>query len=195
MSVAAHEDPRVARSRSCIIAAALEILESEGAAAVTVEGVAARAGVARTTVYRLWPGRGPLLVAAFEAVKIEHVVPVTDDLRADLIAHLEGLDAGLATHTWPHALPSLVEVAERDIEVAELARELSVRRRAPLVARLQRAVDAGELAADADLDAIVSQLAGPLFYRRFFTRQPPLPMPPGRLVDAVLSAWSPRNAS
>lgn len=184
-------DPRVARSKACILAAAARALQEEGAAGVTMEGVAERAGVAKTTVYRLWAGRSELLLAAFEQLSAAPELADTGDLRADLVRHAVALNAALQHEAWPRSLPALVDVAERDAKVDELARELAARRRQRLLARLTTAVHRGELPAGTDLELLVAALVGPLFYRRFFVRVPTSAAQAEHLVDSVLVAIRP----
>lgn len=183
----ARVDPRVARSRACIVAAASAALQEHGAAGVTMEGVAERAGVAKTTVYRLWSDRSELLLAAFEQLAEQPSIDDTGDLRADLGAHLRSFAAALDREAWPRSLPALVDLSERDPRVAELAIELGVRRRRHLEQRLVDAVGRGELPADTDIGFLVSVLVGPLFHRRYFSRQTTSDEQIARLVDMALA--------
>lgn len=187
-----REDPRVARSRSCILAAASEALSQDGAAGVTVEGVAERAGVAKTTVYRLWADRDELLLAAFECLtEVKAAYPDTGDLRADLIGELRALDVSVRTESWGRALPALIDRSEREPAMAELARQLSERRRSVMIDRLTADIDAGRLRPDADPELMTTQLIGSVFFRRFFSRQPFPDAEIAELVDRVVGAAAP----
>ena len=167
-----REDPRVVRSRACILAAAVRALEEEGASGVTIEGVAARAGVAKTTVYRLWADRNELLVAAFEQLSERPVVEATADLRADVTGIVVALLRALRDDPASRMLPALMDRAERDDRLGALCGEFGVRRRAALIERLQRGVAEGEIVAGTDVELLAAQLVGPVFYRRFVARQP-----------------------
>lgn len=182
MAVAERVDPRTLRSRERVLDAALDLLREHGAAGCTVEAVAARSGVAKTTIYRQFRGREDLVVAALEAMKVAPTVVSSDSLVDDLEATVQELAAGLATGEFAVLLGSLIELAERSERAAALATEFGRRRRRHLVERLQRAVDDGDLDPDVDLDLVVSQLVGPLFYRRFVSRQPIPPELVTRLV-------------
>lgn len=179
-----REDPRVTRSKAQVLAAAVDLLAHDGATGFTIEKVAVRSGVARTTIYRHWPERGELIFDAIgslgEALPIAH----TDDLLADLRANLRDLAAALARSTWAALLPTVIDAAARDETFAGLARAFSNARRAPLRGRLDAAVADGTLRPDVDTDLLAAQLVGPLFYRRLVSHQPIT----GAVVDQVLSA-------
>ena len=77
-------DPRVARSRAAVLDATVDLLGEVGHGGTTVEAIAERSGVAKTTIYRHWPSRAPLLIDAFHC-RVEHVEATpTGDVRADL---------------------------------------------------------------------------------------------------------------
>lgn len=82
------------------------------------------------------------------------------------IAHL------LPTANWSFVLPSIVDTAERNPEFAEIHSRIQRGHAAPLREALQRAIERGELAAHTDVSTIVAALMGPLFYRRWFSREP-----------------------
>ena len=169
-------DPRVARSRTSVLSAACALLKDEGYRGFSVEGVSARSGVAKTTIYRHWPRREQLLLDAFRSVTHdpEHVRPFapTSDLAADLVSELRGLGAALTRGDWIDVLPALIEAAEREPDFVDLARIVVDERRMPVRRRLELAVRVGELPADSDIELLLSQLGGPLFYRRLIAHQP-----------------------
>ena len=182
MAGGAREDPRVTRSKAHVLAAAVDVLRDEGAGGLTIEKVALRSGVARTTIYRHWPDRGELLFSALGSLGDKPALAHTDDLAADLRVALRDLAAALRRSTWAALMPTIMDASERDAEFAALARRFGVGRRAPLRRRLDAAVAAGRLPADLDTDLLAAQLVGPLFYRRFVSRQPIT----GRVVDQVV---------
>lgn len=178
-------DPRVLRSRQSVLRAAQELVVEEGFRGVTIEAVSNRSGVAKTTIYRQWPGCNELLVDAF-ALEKEHVLfASTGDLRADLVAGLALLAEGLGTNTG-RLLPAMLEAAERDPEFAELSKSFVDGRRRPLRDRLAIAIRAGDLPHGADIETLMSMLAGPLFYRRLLTHQSLGRSVVERIVDIVL---------
>lgn len=181
-ATARREDPRVTRSKAQVLDAAVALLVEEGAAGFTIEKVAARAGVARTTIYRHWPDRGELIVDALGSLGQQPTLAHTDDLLADVRTHLTELAAGLEGATWGALLPSVIDAAARDPAVADLARAFSASRRAALRGRLDAAVAEGRLPGDLDTDLLAAQLVGPLFYRRLLSHQPVTPA----VIDQVV---------
>lgn len=167
-----HEDPRVVRSRQVVIQAARELLLELGFAGVTIEAVAARSGVAKTTIYRHWADRHVLIMDVFPPVERNEEAPATDDLRADIIDKLRGLTEGLVSEEWGEVMPALIEAAERDPEFRTLSKAYINTKRRSTRRRLELAVRRGELPAQTDIEVLMAGLAGPLFYRRYISRQP-----------------------
>ncbi len=166
------EDPRVTRSKAAVLAATIEMLREVGLSGLTIEGIAARSGVAKTTIYRHWAGRGELAFQSIESIMDTPGNEHTGSLRNDLRAALTLLVDGLASAPWAAVLPTMVDAAERDEHVQGLAREFASRRRVGLELRLADAVAQHQLPAGTDVELLASQLVGPLFYRRFISRQP-----------------------
>ena len=86
---AAELDPRVERSRRVILEAVLDALGEVGYGALTIEAVAARAGVGKSTIYRHWPGKLELVEDAFRTLKAPVVVPDQGSLRDRIVAVIE----------------------------------------------------------------------------------------------------------
>ena len=158
------------------MAAAVALLQDEGYRGFSIEGVSARSGVARTTIYRHWPEPQVLLLDAFRSVKFpaEHTprFAPTADLHADLVREMRGLAAGLTSSDWVEVLPAIIEAVEREPEFLALARVFVEERRKPVRQRVELAVREGDLPGDSDIDLLLSQLGGPLFYRRLIAHQP-----------------------
>src|ERR1700745_2422379 len=113
-------DPRIERSRKVILEAALQELGDIGYGAFTIESVAARAGVGKSTIYRHWRDKLDLIADAFETFHEQLVPdlgdrPVRDSL-ALLLAHLAEV---VLDSTWSRCIPALIEGAERDPRVRE----------------------------------------------------------------------------
>jgi AcrR family transcriptional regulator len=165
-------DPRVARSRTAILGATAALLIEGGFANVTIERVAERSGVAKTTVYRHWKSRSQLIFDAFENLLRPGApqLPPTG-LRDGLLAMLNALSRGLTDSPWAPALGALVEAGDRDEELRGLVHDFLAERMAPVRRLLAEAAARGELRADLDVDVAVSMLAGPVFYRRLVSRE------------------------
>jgi AcrR family transcriptional regulator len=163
----------VARSRERTLAATLDLLTETGLNGLTIEDVARRSGVAKTTIYRHWPDREALVIeACLRMTDGDEEWPDTGSLEGDVRAILTDLAGLLATARWSAILPSIVDAAERDPDLAEVLGRLQRWHAAPLRAALDRAAGRGEIQEDADLDAIAAGLRGPLYFRRWFSREP-----------------------
>jgi AcrR family transcriptional regulator len=132
-----------------------------------------RSGVAKTTIYRHWPTRADLLRDACSNVGTPMEVPDVGTYEADVTALLMDLSHLLRSAKWTSVLPSVIDAAERD-EIARMYSKLQEGYSAPLRFVIQRAIQRGELAKTTDIDVVIAALTGPLFYRRWFSREPRL---------------------
>ena len=165
-------DERVRRSRAAVLAATSALLFERGYSGVSVDEVARRSGVAKTTIYRHWPARTDLLRDACANIGTPQTVSDLGSLRSDVAALMGALAEALTTAPWTSVLPSIVDAGERDPDMAEMYRRLQQGYSAPFEAAIRRGVARGELAADTDIAALAAALIGPLFFRRWFSREP-----------------------
>ncbi|MGI8713223.1 MAG: TetR/AcrR family transcriptional regulator [Solirubrobacteraceae bacterium] len=166
-------DPRVERSRLLILEAAVRELADRGYGGVTMEGVAGRAGVAKSTIYRHWSDKLSLIADAFETFH-ERLVP---DLGAapvrDSVVMLLGHVADVvADSLFSRCIPAMIEGAERDPRVRESFHRYCADRRRALVDLIARGVREGELAPAVDPGQATIALLGVIFYRRLMTGRP-----------------------
>ncbi len=182
-------DARLERSRQRVLTSAFDLLASTGIGGFSVDEVARRSGVAKTTIYRQWPTREALVADACRrmVVEQEEEAPDTGSVVADVRAILEEIGRLLGSAAWAAVLPSVVDAAERDPDFAEIHSEIQRGHAAPLEAALERGVARGELPADTDRGAVAAALLGALFYRRWFSREPIDETFVGSLVGQVLS--------
>jgi AcrR family transcriptional regulator len=179
------------------------VLHAGGYAALNMDDVAARAGVAKTTLYRRWPTKDHLAVAVAAEMLADVPIPDTGDLRHDLTEFAAGLAGSLnllrmAGHYGGGAsaglAAELVAAAARHRDIGELVRAGFAERHALAQARLQRARDREGLREDVDPGVLIDQLAGPIYYRILITGAPADRDYAERLVDAVLDgAITPRE--
>jgi AcrR family transcriptional regulator len=167
--------------------AARSLMAEVGYGALTIEGVAARADVARTTIYRRWPTKLDLVMAMLGLVFEGAAEPTSGNLRDDLIAleldNLEVFDSPGFRVAGPVLIADLASypdfAAAYRSQVIEGRREVFLR-------ILRRGVEQGELRRDTDLELAMDQLTGPLLYRALW-RGDPLPRRMAEeLVDMVL---------
>jgi AcrR family transcriptional regulator len=167
-------DPRVIRSRRAVLDAALAELAERGYGAFTIEGVATRAGVARSTIYRLWPDRASLVADAIEALnKQPPPRPADGDTpRARIATLVYHLSDAMRSSPVAACLPALIDGAERDLTLRRLHHHYNDRRRAALVTGIAAAVDSGDARSDIDPELAAVALAGAVMYRRLMTSRP-----------------------
>jgi AcrR family transcriptional regulator len=155
------------RSRSIdrrILAAALTILGRDGYARMSIDAVAAEAGVTRPTVYLRYGTKAELATAALAAFRERAKPRDTGDTRADLVARLRHFRAGVERPNGMATLGTVLAEERHTPELLGLWRErLAAPRRDELRAILRRARDRGELRPDADVEATVAMLVGSYF--------------------------------
>jgi len=165
-------DPRILRSKEAVLGETYRLLAESGIGGVSIDEVSRRSGVSKTTIYRHWPSRSALLLEACSTMGAPMETPDTGSLRADLTALVGELAEHLRTEHWAAVLPSIVDAAERDPELADLQTRLQEAMMAPFLAVLERAKKRGELPRGARPADVVAGVVGPLFYRRWFSREP-----------------------
>lgn len=170
-----------------ILRAAVEELAAVGYGGVTIESIAARAGVGKSTIYRHWPDKLELIADAFETFH-EQMVPDLGirSVRESVAILLRHVAEVVVDSTFSRCIPALIEGAERDPRVREFHHRYSVERRQALIDLIAIGVEAGEISAEVDPELATTALLGVIFYRRLMTASPLEPAEVGRLVDLVL---------
>jgi AcrR family transcriptional regulator len=186
---------RSERSRRAVLTAARELVSELGYAKVTIEAIAARAGVGKQTIYRWWPSKGAVVFDAFLALSEgeEGVrLPDTGDIEADLRTVMRATVAEFADPAFEAPLRALNTQIVEDPDLAALYREKLA---GPLdlakKERLRSAQRAGQLHPDADLDLVLEVLYAPLFQRWLHRSGPLTPEYADALVAAALRAFAP----
>src|SRR5476649_453139 len=188
-------DPRVERSRQVILQAALDELGTLGYGGFTIESVAARAGVGKSTIYRHWPDKLALIADAFETFHVQMVPSVETGACRERVERLVRHVAEVVVDsTFTVCIPALIEGAERDARVREFHHRYSAERRQALIDVIAEGVAAGEFAADIDPELATLALLGPIFYRRLMTGEPFDPDRAAALVATVLGATRERKS-
>lgn len=164
--------PRDARLDRGITDAALEVLAESGVAGFSVAEVAARSGVAKTTIYRRYPSRDDLLVGALERLNDDlPEVPAGGTVRDRLVQVLDGIRRRSPSGTQGRLLGQVA--ATHDPRLGRMVYErVLVPRHRMLRGIVQDGVDAGELRAGLDFDALIPILVGPMLYLRTWERSP-----------------------
>jgi AcrR family transcriptional regulator len=189
--------PRDARHDQSILDATLGILLEQGYRGVTIEGVAARAGVGRPTIYRRWPSKPAVVVAALvQSDRLALPAPDTGSLRNDLIAvqrhQVERMNSPDARRVTAGLIADLAD----DPELADTyVSQFLAPRRATVWEVLQRGVARGELDADVDFAFVYDLLVGPLFMRAVVWGQPLQPDAAEKTADVILAAFAANSKS
>lgn len=177
--------PRSEEAKQAILEAAQALLEEGGPGAVTMEAVAARAGVGKPTVYRWWPDRHAVAMAALMAkdgASAESAAP--GEALAALRTQLHAIARRFATSTGRH-VTSMLASADPESELSRAFRNHFVlARRAEGKLWLERAIAKGELRSDLDREAALDLLYGPIFFRLLMGHAPL----DERFVDGALDA-------
>jgi AcrR family transcriptional regulator len=190
-----HTGNRHGRSeaaRTAVLEAADDLLVEAGFAALTIEGIAAKAGVAKQTIYRWWSSKTDILLESLAVDAAEHFTdPKGEDLESDLRSHLRQLAVFLTKTDAGAVWRALAGLAQHDAEVAkrfetEVVAPQRRRDRAPLL----RAKERGALPEGEDIDLATDQLVGPIYYRVLVSHQH---VPP-RFTDALVSRYLDQEA-
>ena len=165
-------DYRVRRSKENVLRTTFDLLTEIGLEGVSIDEIARRSGVAKTTIYRHWPTRSELVIDACSRISAEQEAPDTGSFEGDVTALLTNLAELLRTARWSTVVPSIVDAAERDPRLAEIHSRIQIGHAAPFHAVIERAVRKGEIPKSTDRSGTIAALLGPLFYRRWFSREP-----------------------
>lgn len=150
-----------------ILNAAVDILTEGGFERLSMEAVAARAGVAKATIYRRFPSKVDLIVAMCQTFAPPvGDRPDTGSVRGDLVALVDSLgDSMCTTTTSGRLMPSMVSAAKENAEVREAMQRFSASRRRRIYDVVKAAVERGELRSDTEPDLIGDLLVGSMMYR------------------------------
>lgn len=169
-----------------LLAVTLELLQEHGYDRLTLDGVAATARASKATLYRRWPTKAELVLAAFiEGTREEAVDPDTGTLRGDLLT----LGESICAHVTAHASTIravLVEVSRSAELQATMQQQFLDQRKALIVRILARAVDRGEIEASAITEDLWDVLPGYLIFRSVLAGREPCRRTVQDLVDNVM---------
>jgi len=187
--------PRREARTQAILRAALEELAGVGYSALSVEAVAARVGVAKTTIYRRYPTKLDLVRAAIRQFLDEALgeAPDTGSLRGDLIAMGKELTM-LATSVLGQGLFRMGILERVEPELEKLGRDVEAEREARNRVVAVRAVARGEMASEADFADVVGVLSGALLFKLIVRKEALNELNITRFVDMLLHGVTPGTA-
>ncbi len=159
--------PRSQEADRAILAATVELLAERGLAAMTIEEVAARAGVGKATIYRRWPSKGLLALDAFVAsFQAQQPLPDTGTLRGDLLDALHAWVRAVTRTPMGRMLADLIAEAQHDPELRAAWRDRVME---PLRSQhrimLDRAIARGEIAPSVDREVVLDLFFGAAQHR------------------------------
>jgi AcrR family transcriptional regulator len=192
-----RSNPRAERSQQAILDATRELLAEEGdVGALTVEAVAARSGVAKTTIYRRWRDKWEL---ALDAVMIDMLPRFAEpvdvgDTRKELITFVDSVTKLWASPPYGPAMQGLISQIATEPELARVYHERVVEpRREQLRPVIERGIARGDLRPDTDPRLVHELLVGPILYRLLLSGPPLNRKLSTSLADAVLDSFSPNR--
>ena len=186
--------PRDPAARAAILRAAADLLDEGGLTAVTMEGIARRAGVGKPTIYRHWPNAAAVAMAAFlETATQPDTGTTAGPALAELRQQLAALADAFAARTG-RSIKAMVAASESETELAKAFRShfIAVNRQTGRIL-LERAVTAGELCAGLDLEVTLDLIYGPLYYRLLVGHAPLDRRFTDSLLDQALNGLAARD--
>jgi AcrR family transcriptional regulator len=186
---AARGRPRSQEADRAILTATVDLLAERGLAAMSIEEVAARAGVGKTTIYRRWPSKGLLALDAFvDSFRQEQPLPDTGTLRGDLLSALHAWVRAVTQTAMGPMLTGLIAEAQHDPELRGAWRDRVLE---PLRMQhrimLDRAVARGEIAASVDRDVVLDLFFGAAEHRLLLGHLPMTDEFIAEVVDTILA--------
>ena len=179
--------PRNADVDELVLEAARELEAALGYEGASIEAIASRAGVAKTSIYRRWPNKGILMYEAVMTPGVGADVPDTGDVTADLLSVMTSNAEGMRRSRHRRFLSSLFTAAVHEPELAARLRDDFLGPRADaIVRRVEIAVERGELAPTVDADLVPALLTGPLQYLLVVRESALAPDELRRVVEAVV---------
>ncbi|MCU1391315.1 MAG: TetR family transcriptional regulator [Ilumatobacteraceae bacterium] len=178
---------RAERVREQVLDATVELVAAVGVERLSIDEVANRSGVAKSTIYRHFPSKQVLVVEAVHACTSIPLVTDSGSLREDLISCFSGMTKASYEGRLGDMMMSLMDAAQRDPELNRLVRAQTDQKRRFATEVLERAIARGEVSADLDVDLTVTLLSGPLVYTKLVRRMPLTNELIAAVVDSVLA--------
>lgn len=182
--------PRSAEADEAILAATLDLVHEAGIGRLSMDDVAARAGVSKATIYRRWDSKESMILEALKSA-VGKVQPIdTGSLRSDLLFFVEAWAERIRNDRTRDLMPHLIAAATSSPSLQAALDEFSEMRTRPLRVAFRRAIERGELPPDTDVTLALDLLIGAIMHRRLFFDGVFADDEGERLVDAVIRAVS-----
>ncbi len=179
--------PRCPTTHQAILDAANNLLDEIGFTNMSLEGIAARAGVGKATIYRRWSNKASVVMDAFLAATAKEIAfPNTSSAREDIRRQMRSM-VKVLNGPRGRTIATLIGVVQSDNELAEAFRTRFVAvRRGEAKAVVQRGIANGEFKPDMDLESVLDCLYGPLYFRLLIGHEKASAKYADQLVDLVL---------
>lgn len=188
MPAQSHGRPRDARTHAAILSATVALIVEAGYGALTIVGVAARAGVGKDAIYRRWSGKPELVYEAVFTSADRDPIPDTGTLIGDVTILVEGLVAEFAAPAAAVALPGLLaDFADQPALRMRIREDLLAGVKARLVKVFDHAAARDELASDVPVDLILDSLAGTVLFHVGLVGAPVTPELSRQLASMVVT--------
>lgn len=185
-------DGRGAATEQAILRTTRELLAEGGVQHLTIEGVAARSGVAKTTIYRRYRDKDDLALSVVLDMVEQVILPELGDTRAELVQFVSAAVDQLGSTLMGRVMQGLVSDLASDPHLASAFQERVVSVRDAEVSRLiARGIERGDLAADTDEVTAHELLIAPVYYRLLLSGEPLDHAFAERVVDATMRAFAP----
>jgi AcrR family transcriptional regulator len=161
--------PRSVRSHQAMLQAALELLAEVGFDALSIDAVAARAGVGKTTIYRRYDSKAELVADAIESIRAEIDIPDTGTLQGDIEALIQAAAQLTLSPLGRQTVALIISSASSNAQFAQLywIKYLQPRRQSFAIL-LERAKARGEIPSDLDSDLVFDLISGIMLYAMLF---------------------------
>jgi AcrR family transcriptional regulator len=163
--------PRSAQAHKAILEATLELLAQEGFQGLSIEDIAARAGVGKTTIYRRWSSKDELVIDAIHEVQIDLSTVDTGNFRDDLVILFKSAYKGLMTHPLlPQLVLRLISEYQNNPEIFQVfLNQLLIPRFQQFMHMVEKAKAREEIRRDIDWTLALELIAGPIFFHLLIT--------------------------
>ncbi|HEX9133030.1 MAG TPA: TetR/AcrR family transcriptional regulator [Ktedonobacteraceae bacterium] len=157
--------PRSAQAHKAILDAALELLAQEGFQGLSIEDIAARAGVGKTTIYRRWSSKDDLVIDAIHEIQVDLTTVDTGNFRNDLVILFKAANQGIMTHPLlPQLVLRLISEFQANPEIFQVfLTQLLIPRIQRFIYMVEQAQARGEIRRDIDWTLALELITGPIF--------------------------------
>jgi AcrR family transcriptional regulator len=184
--------PRSAQAHKAILEATLELLAQEGFQGLSIEDIAARAGVGKTTIYRRWSSKDELVIDAIHEVQVDLSTVDTGNFRNDLVTLFKSAYKGLMTHPLlPQLVLRLISEFQANPEIFQVfLTQLLIPRIQRFMYMIEQAQAREEIRRDIDWTLALELIAGPIFFHLVITHylEPSMSSPDDQWVEQMIDA-------